>query len=146
MSLVDLAGLAGLRSGLAAHVKQDVRRLMVEAMGDQLFHAEIVAAGVVNFRQAFAKDMGAFFDGNRGKCDDLAEAVFAFIRQMWTQKYRYTPEFFLDKVEIPSPLTEAEIEAAWTLEIGSSESAMGTLYEGSARTRRGADLGERKVH
>lgn len=139
-------GLQGLKEGLAAHIKRSIRVLMVDALADQLLHAEIVAAGLVNFRQAFGKDMGAFFDGNRAQCDTLAEVVFNFLRGQWSQKYPdISPEFFLDKVEIVSPPSEAEIEDAWEVEIGSSESAMKQMYEGSARVRKGRDLGAKNT-
>lgn len=136
-------------------VKSNVKALMVDGLADRIMHAEIVAAGEFKFRWAFGKDMGAFFTGNRSKCDDLADVVFRFFRVKWVEHYEtegmpkydgLTPTQFLDHVEIITPPTEQEIEDAWELEIAGSESAMRTMYEGSARTRKGADLGSKKVH
>lgn len=143
LRLSSLTGQAGdLRGRAAQEVKGAVRRLLRDALGDRLFHAELVAAGRFDFRAAFAKELGPVFGKHRGPCDTLADAVYQFLTVQWRERY---PEInaaaFLGKVVITSPPTEGEIEDAWEVEIGSSDAAMRQLYEGSARTRKGRDLG-----
>ena len=136
----------GLRQQVADQVKQAVRQLMLDALHDRILHAEIVAAGGFRFRQVFTKDMGAFFHGNRIQCDHLADVVHQFLVVQWRQRYpEMTAGQFLDAVAPISPPTEAEIEDAWELEIGSSEKALETFYAGGARKRKGRDLGARKT-
>lgn len=131
-----------MRRHMKAEVAANVKQLMRDIISDQLFHAEVVAAGEFHFRGAFGKQFGAFYDGNRSGCDDLANVVFRFAREVWGRKYPdIAPGAFLDNVRITAPPTEAEIEDAWEIEIGSSESAMRSMYEGSARVRKGKDLG-----
>lgn len=114
---------------------------MHQALADQLLHAEIVAAGKTHFRGPFVREFGSFFDGNRAQADHLADVVWQFFEGQWRTKYpQMSAEYFLDKVEIKTGPTDEEIENAWELEIGSSENAMRFMYEGSARTRKGADI------
>ncbi len=71
--------------------------------------------------------------------------VYRFCEVKWREKYpEYSATQFLNNVRIKTPPTEQEIEDAWEVEIGSSDAAMRQMYEGSARTRKGSDLGERK--
>ena len=50
---------------------------------------------------------------------------------------------------MPSPLSDKqwqeEVDNAWELEIGGSDDALRKFYEGSARTRKGKDLGAKRV-
>lgn len=135
----------GLRTDVAAHVKRSVKTLMHMIIEDRIAHAECVAAGRFYFRAAFNKDMGPFFLNNRAGCDSLADITYNFFDQHWKRLYPGIPaDKFLDSIEPVSAPTEREIDEAWELEIGSSESAMRGLYEGSARVRKGADLGIRQ--
>ncbi len=137
--------LQGMKAELAETIKQAIRQLMVETVTDQLLHAEVVAAGPYEFRRVFNKDMGAMFGNSRGSCDDLADMVYRFCEVKWREKYpEYSATQFLNNVRIKTGPTPQEIEDAWEVEIGSSDAAMRQMYEGSARTRKGADLGERK--
>jgi hypothetical protein len=134
----------GLRHDVGTLVKREVKRLMLDAIGDQLFHAEIVAAGRFHFRAAFSKQMGPAFNKHRAPCDELSDTVYRFLEVQWKQRYPdISAEMFLDHVEIKKGPTPEEIEDAWEVEIGSSEDAMRMNWEGSARTRKGKDLGER---
>jgi hypothetical protein len=138
--------LQGMQGELASQIKLAIRQLMVEAVTDQLLHAEVVAAGPFEFRRVFNKDMGAMFGNSRGECDNLADLVYRFCEVQWRQKYlEYTATQFLNNVRIKTGPTAQEIEDAWEVEIGSSDVAMRTFYEGSCRTRKGRDLGERKA-
>lgn len=141
----------GLRGEVASLVKREVRRLIFDALNDQLFHAEIVAAGRFTFRGAFTKQMGAAFAKQRGPCDDLADVVYQFLDAKWREKYPdMSAALFLDKVRIIAPPSQQEIDDAWELEIASDERTLNTYYEGSARVRKGTDFGARstpkKVH
>ena len=133
-----------MQADAAAFLKRSVRKLMLDVLLDRITHAEIVAAGAFRFRTEFVKDIGAVFGAHKNKADELANRVFAFFRVQWAEKYPgVTPEMFLNRVAPVSPPTPAEVEAAWELEIGSSDAAMRSLYEGSARIRKGDDLGVR---
>ena len=139
----------GLRAKAAFLVKLRVRQLVTDVLADRLFHAEIVAAGVGSWRRGFMNEFGAEFVANRKFCDDLADSLYRAFERVWYERYRApdSPAYdnlsasaFLDRVEQKSPPTEEEIEDAWRLEIGSSESAVQQMYEGSARSRKGADI------
>jgi len=144
------SALSGLRGDVAAAVKTSVKGLMRQVIMDRLYHAEVVAAGPVAFRRGFVKEMGPAFGNARGPCGDLADVVHAFFVGVWRERYpEISASAFLDAVHVPIPETEKEreqaIEDAWEIEIGSSDAAMQQMYEGSARTRKGRDLGA-KVH
>lgn len=138
---------AGQRGALGHVVKANVRKLLQDILMDEEGHAIAVAAGAFNFRQVFGRAMGAFFDGNRSQCDDLANSLFHFITTTWEQRHPgISASQWRDAYAPPSPLTEAEIDAGWELEIAGSESALRSMYEGSARVRKGNDLGSKRVH
>lgn len=142
MSVDELSG--SLRGETAALVRLNVRQLLVDMLSNEEMHAECVGAGLFRFRQAFNKDMGAFYKNNRGGCDDFANGIYAEISREWDRRHPdIDAKKWLDKYAPPSPLTEAEIDAAWEIEIASDEASMRQCYEGSARVRKGADLGER---
>ena len=131
---------------VAAHAKAALREhlrsvVMLQILGNPILHAEVVAGGPHDFRYAMSRELGPFFAKHRAPCDELANIVFRFFQVQWRQRHPgVSPERFLDAVEIPSPPTPAEIDAAWEVDIGSSELAMRKFYEGSARVRKGADL------
>lgn len=132
------APISGLHADVSAMLKRSIRTLMVNVLEDRVLHAECVAAGEFKFREVFVKDLGAAFGNDRAGCDELANVVFRFFREQWRDRYpTITPAVFLDNVEIVRPPSEEEIEAAWEIDIGSSDSAMQQMYEGSARTRKG---------
>jgi hypothetical protein len=140
MSTGELPG--GLRGDVAALVKLNLRQLLTDMLSNEELHAECVGAGPFRFRQAFNKDMGAFYGNNRSGCDDLANSVYREISAQWDKRHPgVDAKQWLDRYAPPSPLTEKEIDEAWELEIGSSDSAMKDMYEGSCRIRKGADLG-----
>jgi hypothetical protein len=139
-----------LRTRVKLEVMSNVRTLMNDIKGDDKLNAEIVAAGPFHFRQAFAKDMGAFWGKSRAGCDILANVVFRFAAQQWELKsrhrlYNFTPAAFLNAlVEVSEP-TQEEIDNAWEIDVGSSEGYMAKHWEGSARHRKGhlRELGAR---
>ena len=137
------------RAAIAAEVRTNIKQLLVDAVHDKVGHAEAVAAGRFTFRDVFNTHMGSYFGKDRSNCDHLADTVFQFIERQWSMKYPgLTPREFLDAVHVPSPLSEQEqqreIEDAWELEIMSDETSMRKHYEGSARTRKGKDLGAKR--
>ena len=147
---------------LARGLGAAARQLLIDIPADELAHAEVVAAGAFQWRQQIARNLGVFFGNSRGRCDDFADVLFAFLRAKWREQHMAAPpgdalstgsvpisdpglsaKAFLDHVEIYAEPTEAEIEDAWEVEIGSAEPVMRQMWEGSARTRRGKDLGQR---
>lgn len=137
---IDLSPVKNMREDLADLIKGNLKQILVDALADKIGHAYAVASGRHHFRDAFMKGMGAFFNGNRGQCDDLADIAFQFLSTQWRLKYPGEDcTTFLDSVEPVSPPTQAEIDAAWTVQIESSEEAMQRHYVGSARTRTGED-------
>lgn len=140
--------LTGLAADTAAHLKENLRQLLMWFMTDELMHARALAGGKYDFRRLFAKDMGAFYNGNRSRCDDVADGIFTFLEKNWRERHGVgvSPEMWLNGyTPPPSGPTQQEIDDAWQVEIGSSEDAMNLSYEGSARIRKGADLGMRDV-
>lgn len=139
----------GNREEMADAIKDDFRQLLVDVLHDKPGHAMAVAGGEFHWRGVFAKEYGACFNGNRAQCDHLADVLYRFICTSWRKKYPgESARAFLDAVHIPSPLSEKaqeeEIDNAWELEIAGSEDAMQRFYEGSARSRKGKDLGAKK--
>jgi hypothetical protein len=144
MDRIHLPNELAMKHELAGLIKTAVKTVIRVALQDQKTHAEFVARGRFHFRQQFTKEIGIFFDGNRSQADDLANHVYGFLQDAWTRRYPdMTPGYVLDKHEEVSPPTEAEIDDAWELEIGSSDEALRLFYDGSARTRSGSDLGSR---
>lgn len=135
----------GLRAAVSDGLKANVRAFMQQVLTDEAMHAEIVGAGQYRFREVFTRMMGAFFAKNRAGCDELANTVFRFCEEMWRERHpNVAANQWLDGYAPPSPLTEKEIDDAWEIEIASSDDAMSKMYEGSARTRKGGDLGSRR--
>lgn len=142
--------LQATRAQMGETVREAFRDLLVTVLSDRLFHAEVLASGSFSWRRAFTKEFGAHYEGNRIFCDQLADTAFHLFQASWRDRYLtesspaydgLSPAQLLDRVEMKSPPTEQEIEDAWELEIGSSEDAMRQMYEGSARVRKGRDLG-----
>jgi hypothetical protein len=126
---------------LAAIVSAEVRKLMLGALNDELFWAEMAAAGPFHFRAAFTKQFRALFP-ELGACDTVADVVHRFLTEKWKDTHPgVTPGMWLDNVRVISPPTQDEIDRAWVHEIGSSDAAMRAMYEGSCRTRTGLDVG-----
>lgn len=136
----------GSREDMTEVVGDDLKQLLVDILHDKPGHAMAVAGGQFNWRAVFSKEYGACFEGNRAQCDQIADTVFRVIEATWRRKYpSESASAFLDAIHIPSPLSEQEwqneVDNAWELEIAGSEEAMRQFYEGSARTRKGKDLG-----
>lgn len=134
----DQRPLYGIAADMSALLKRSIRKLMIDVLEDDILHAECVAAGEFKFREVFVRDLGAVFGKNRGDCDHLANVVYRFFRESWKDRHpEITPTAFLDHVSPIAPPTESEIEAAWQLDIASSDGAMSQMYEGTARQRKG---------
>lgn len=153
--LFDANGLAlpstGLRQDLALEVKVNMRQYLVDTVFDRVAHAEAIAAGPFVFRDIFMKCLGAYFGNSRGNCDHLANITFDILKRIWRDKYpQQSPQSFLDTVHIASPLSEKqmeqEIDDAWEVEIAGSEEGLRAHYDGSARVRKGKDLGAKRPH
>lgn len=140
----------GLRLAVAVDVKANMRQYLTDTVHDQIAHAEALAGGPFLFRDVFQKCLGAYFLNDRAQCDHLANVTYDILKRIWRDKYpEYSPQTFLDKAHVPSPLSEKEmqeeIDNAWVLEIAGDERALQQHYEGSARVRTGKDLGSKKV-
>ena len=143
-TLIDLP-TTHLRRDVGRLVKANVRQVMIDALGDEMGHALVVAHGNFVFRDLFQKEFGAFYHGNRIHCDTIADYVFRFLEVQWRHRHPgVSPKAFLDSINEISPPTEREIDDAWTVEIASDERSMAKHYEGSARMRKGNDLGTRR--
>jgi hypothetical protein len=126
-------------------IRLTVREFLLTAVMDEHLHAETVAAGRSCLRRVFQKSVGSAFGRRRGQCDDVADGMFRFLEVQWRRRHPdVSAGTFLDAIMPVSPPTETEIEEAWELEIGSSDVAMRQFYEGSARRRRGTDLGAKQ--
>jgi hypothetical protein len=140
-------GTTGLRLDVAALVRDNVRQLLIDALHDQPGHAYAVASGQTYFREVFTREMGAFWGKDRAGADHLADTCWQFLETQWRRRYPgVSPTAFLDAISPKSPPTEAEIEDGWELEIAGSDNALRRFYEGSARTRKGRDLGGKRVN
>lgn len=140
----------GSRESMAQLVADDLKQLLVDMFHDKVGHAMAVAGGKFHWRAAFSKEYGACFEGNRGQCDSIADTLYDSLVKVWENKYKgESVSKFLDAVHIPKPLSDKEwqeeVDAAWEIEIAGSEDAMRKFYEGSARVRKGKDLGAKKV-
>ena len=134
----------GLKHEVGRAVKSEIRQMLVDIEGDKVGHAEAVARGRFYFRQAFTKHMAPAWGMDKGQCDHLADVCYQYIEARWREKYATErPSWFLDKVDVPSPETEAEfekaVEDAWEVSIESTDEGMSHFYHGSARVRRGRD-------
>ena len=142
--LVNFFGMKrDVRDGLRAAMRQCLEGIPAQPHE----HAKLLADGRFAWRAFIAKNLGIFFNNSRGACDDMADVIFRGLEIQWRAKHPgWTPQDWLDHVEeVKDTPTEAEIEDAWEVEIGSSERAMRQTWEGSARTRSGKDLGQRAV-
>ena len=132
----ELIQRIGMRAAVAATIKHNVKDLLRQILAEEVLHAEVVAAGPVRFRTAFVKDMGGFFHNALAECDELANVVFRFAEVKWRDRHppganrlpwgtpQETASAWLDAYAPVSPPTEAEIDEAWEIEIGSEDSAM----------------------
>ena len=155
MDILKQIDQRSFKQRLAHETNMKIRELMIGIASQPVTMLEIVAAGPYVFRQRFLDDFrGMPVDGN------VADMVFKFFCEKVVAFYGEPNADVdkavdqagklagkaLDKVELPTPLTEEEIEKSWKLEIASSVDAMEQSYKGSARVRDGADMGEKKVH
>jgi hypothetical protein len=136
----------GLRAEVSATVRAEMRQYLLDTLHDRVDHAEVVAAGRFTFRDIVMKCVGAYFGNRRAQCDHLADRIHRFLEVQWRERHpEMSAREFLNRVHVPQPETEAEFQKAvddsWELEIGSDERVMQTMYEGSARTRKGDNLG-----
>ena len=146
MSVGLLIPAAGKRDSVNAEVKREIRQMLADILHDRVTHAEVVAAGRTAFREIFQRNMGGFFGNDRGPADHLANVVWQFAQAKWRERYPETSATaFLNGVHVPSPLSEAAIQAeiddAMEVEILSDERVMAQHYDGSARKRKGKYLG-----
>lgn len=139
------------RADMRLAVKQNVRQILIDALHDPMGHALAVAHGQFFWRTLIARELGGYFQGNMAQIDHIADVMYRFLEKQWLDvmarsgRPGVTPTQFLDAINEISEPTDKEIDEAWELEIAGSEDAMRQMYEGSARTRTGSDLGIKKV-
>ena len=134
----------GLKHEVGRAVKAEIRQMLVDIEGDKVGHAEAVARGPFYFREAFTKHMAPAWGMHKGQCGHLADVCYQFMQARWREKYPgESTAWFLDKVHVPSPQSEAEfereVEDAWRLDIASTDEGMQHYYRGDARVRTGRD-------
>ena len=134
-----------LRREVREQVRANIRQLLVDAVSEKLGLAMAVAAGPVQFREIFVREMGSFWGHGRAEADEVANRCYQFLQHAWSHQFPgESATAFLDAVHVPSPQSEAEVAAevedAWEVEIAGSEAGMQRHYYGSARTRKGKDV------
>lgn len=96
--------------------KEAIRELMMTITHNTITHAEVIARGPVEWRNHFLREM-------RGLSVDSGVADLVYIGICKTWKHAYgdaSAKEVLDKIEVKTPLTEAEIDAAWEHDASSS--------------------------
>lgn len=107
---LDRLGFRTRREQLRDQTKRAVGQIMHAIVADRILHAEVIAGGIRQWRTRFLRETSGLAVNQ-----DVADKLWVFFCEAWKQ----TPEAgmtagtFLDKVEIVSPPTEAEIEAGW---------------------------------
>ena len=139
-------GQSAQREAAGRGLKAVVREFLGQALGDPPYHAELVAGGPFKFRQQVNRNLGGFYGKSRAACDDLADSLFRFLSHHWREQHPgVSATAWLDQYAPKAPPTSEELEDSFELEIASDERVMRKFYEGSCRTRKGRDMGERKV-
>ena len=121
-----------LKDELKRATKANVSQVMKTIIANPIRLAEVVAGGHLHWRRTFLRGMsGLPVD------DDIADRLFGFFCQAFLRRFPgTTPESdpralagqYLDQVEVPSPPTEAEIEASWEHTCESSPEAKRLFY------------------
>lgn len=96
--------------------KAMIREVMMAITHNTVTHAEVIARGPVEWRNHFLREM-------RGMAVDtkIADLVYVGICKAWQQAYGdATVKDVLDTIEVPTPLTEQEIDDAWEHDASSS--------------------------
>ena len=109
---------------VAAALEHWITRIMAMVGGDDLMLAEVVAQGQFKWRATFIQAFKGF-----PVSVDLADKLFYFFEQR--HKFVFgglSPKFVLDKMEVTTPPTQAEIDQAWEVESGSTEAGKRAVY------------------
>lgn len=96
-----------------------INRLTKEVLTDDLLLAEIMAGGQLNWRNSFLREFrGLPVDG------ECAELLWRLYRQEFKRKFgNVRPGVILDTANVPTPLTDREIEDSWVVDNASSDDA-----------------------
>lgn len=93
---------------------------LYDVLSDDRLLALILGGGRPNYLNTFQRE----FRGYRGVDREMGDMLFQEFFAQWKQKYgRLHPKAYLDKLDIPTPLTDKEIEDAWEVESASSDDA-----------------------
>lgn len=102
-----------------AIAKKHLYILTADILSDELLLAEVLAGGRLNWRNTFLREFrGLPVDA---ECADLLWRLFS---QEFKRKFgNVRPRVILDTANVPTPLTEREIEDSWVIENASSDDA-----------------------
>lgn len=117
------------REEMRDQTKFALKQIMNQIGGDAVILAEVVAGGPSMWR-------GVFLSSTRGLAvnDGIADKLYVFFCELSKRRIK---EFgiesgdakeFLDRVELPSKLTEQEIEDAWEVDVQGHEDAIRQFY------------------
>lgn len=120
-----------MKAQVSATTKDLLNGLIKEICGDPVALAEAVGGGAYHFRVGLLR-------AYRGLPvnDEIANRIFAFLEYRFTLANPVqTAAQVLDKVELPSPPTEKEIDDAWVHEVASSDGAKRTFSSRDGRDK-----------
>lgn len=143
------SGFLTSRQRFAISMKAAKRALLNGVVTDDVALATRLAAGQTEWRHYYMHSdrMGPFYSMHLLEGHHDANHMFNFLKAVWVEKHPEwpNPSVFLDSINVPTPQTQEEIDKevddAWEIEIMSDERSMRKNYEGSARHRKGGDLG-----
>lgn len=96
-----------------------IQILTADVLSDELLLAEVLAGGEMNWRNAFLREF-------RGLPVDVecANLLWRLFKQEFKRKFgNVRPSVILDTANVPTPLTDKEIEDSWQHESASSTDA-----------------------
>lgn len=112
------------RDNLRATLDQKIRALMIGVAAQPILLTEVVAGGPQMFRIGVIRE---FHGAGLPMDEHTADLIFRFFCQKVmdlcgpTDNPQAAAGHYLDRVEVKSPRTDAEIEASWVHEVFSQE-------------------------
>ena len=101
-----------------------IGRIMTMVASDPQMLAEVIGGGRFTWRTTFIKAFQGF-----PVSLDLADKVFGFFEQQHARAFGgLSSKFVLDKLEVPTPPSQADIDRAWTVDSASSEAGKRDFY------------------
>lgn len=95
-----------------------LQRHMESVLEDDQYLALVIGGGRQAYRRVFQRE----FHSCTGVDGETAEMFWTLFLQEWNQRHPHTrPKDYLDALDIPTPLTEREIDEMWVVESASSD-------------------------